>query len=266
MTTRTQGRHRSSGSARAAAPIAIIDGSGMTGAVAKTGAVLAVSTGLLASIGLQADATPARQAMALDTPTTSLPAVADSQAASVLPAALSTGASVAPAYGVLGFQAKPKPKPPVLAVREAGAPAAREASSTSDASTRSVQAEAPAIKAGAPGSAEFGATVLEIAARYQGVPYLYGGTDPSSGLDCSAYTQLVFRQVGISLARTSDQQRGAVRFISRSEAQPGDLVFFPGHVGIYAGNGMMWHSPKPGQSVKKAEVYSSSAQYGRVLS
>ncbi len=254
MTTRNPGRHRAP--ARHASTL-LSPTSGSSGAVAKTSAVLAVSGGLVASLGLQAHAaTPT----SVDSAANTAEAGAGVQQASSVPSALVDGVAAAPSFGEIGFtavaKAKPKPKPkPVVQVHR-----------STERVSRSSQRTAPApvsIKAGAPGSAEFGAAVMSIAARYEGTPYKYGGTTPS-GFDCSGYTQYVFRQVGISLPRTSSAQRAATTRISRSEAVPGDLVFMPGHVGIYAGNGMMWDSPRTGEAVHKRAVYSSSATYGRV--
>jgi cell wall-associated NlpC family hydrolase len=224
--------------------------------------VLAVSGGLVASLGLQAHAaTPSSVDTTANTAANTAEAGAGLQQASSVPAALVDGVAAAPSFGEIGFTAvatkvTPKAKPkPVVKVRR-----------SSERVSRSSERTAPApvsIKAGEPGSAEFGAAVMSIAARYEGTPYQYGGTTPS-GFDCSGYTQYVFRQVGISLPRTSSAQRAATTRISRSEAVPGDLVFMPGHVGIYAGNGMMWDAPRTGEAVHKRAVYSSSATYGRV--
>jgi cell wall-associated NlpC family hydrolase len=165
-------------------------------------------------------------------------------------------------FGEIGFTAKAAPKPKVAprVVERVSRSSSRTALADRDFST--LQAPAP-VKAGAPGSAEFGATVLAIASRYAGVPYRYGGTTPA-GFDCSGYTGYVYAQVGIDLPRTSSAQRAATRRISRSEAVPGDLVSLPGHVGLYAGGGMMWDAPSSGGFVSKRPVYSSSATYGRV--
>jgi cell wall-associated NlpC family hydrolase len=68
----------------------------------------------------------------------------------------------------------------------------------------------------------------------------------------------------VSLPRTSGAQRAATRRVSRSEAVPGDLVFMPGHVGIYAGNGQMWDAPRTGKAISKRAIWSASATFGRV--
>ncbi|GAB3686154.1 C40 family peptidase [Angustibacter aerolatus] len=280
MTTRAQGRHRAP--ARTASTtshtLAHVTGqvtqavSGNAGTVAKTGAVLAVSSGLIASFGLQA-ASAAPHAPEADPTTSSVPAVGTVEASGV-PAAVVDGVSAAPSFGELGFTAKVKPKPKKKKVVEVVRQAVRASSSASSSSERGSSRSsrsserssvgAPVhVKAGAPGSAVFGAAVMQIAARYAGIAYRYGGTTPA-GFDCSGYTGYVMRQVGISLPRTSSAQRAATRRISRSEAVPGDLVFMPGHVGIYAGNGMMWDSPHTGASISKRAIYSSSATFGRV--
>lgn len=83
--------------------------------------------------------------------------------------------------------------------------------------------------------------MIRMAMRYRGVPYAFGGTSPY-GFDCSGFTQYMFRQVGVQLPRMADAQYYYGRPVSRSNLQPGDLVFFetyeagPSHVGIYIGN------------------------------
>jgi hypothetical protein len=113
-----------------------------------------------------------------------------------------------------------------------------------------------------PATASESAVVTE-AQKYLGVPYVWGGTDPAKGLDCSGFTQLVYGNLGIDLPRTSSQQATTGRPVaSVDEARPGDLVFFDyssgragvDHVGIYLGGGKMIAAPQEGESVKVQDV------------
>ena len=81
--------------------------------------------------------------------------------------------------------------------------------------------------------------VLAIAKQYVGTRYVWGGTTPS-GWDCSGFTSYVYGKVGVNLPRQSGAQRNAGKTVPRSQAKPGDIIWSPGHVGIYAGNGMMY--------------------------
>jgi peptidoglycan DL-endopeptidase CwlO len=108
-----------------------------------------------------------------------------------------------------------------------------------------------------------GAEVVGAATKYLGVPYRWGGTDPSTGLDCSGLTQRVYADLGVSIPRTSSQQATAGRPVaSLAEAQPGDLVFYDwsasrsgiDHVGIYIGGGKMIAAPQEGEVVKVQSV------------
>jgi cell wall-associated NlpC family hydrolase len=114
----------------------------------------------------------------------------------------------------------------------------------------------------------FGQKVIAEAAKHKGAPYQYGATGPSR-FDCSGFTRYVFARFGKSLPHNSGQQYNAVRHIPKSSAQVGDLIFMGsggsiGHVGIYAGNGKIWHSPKTGDVVKLAPIWTSSYYVGRV--
>jgi len=107
--------------------------------------------------------------------------------------------------------------------------------------------------------------VLGIAATLAGIDYVYGGTTPA-GFDCSGFTQYVFDKIGVSLPRTAEQQRQFSTPVS--DPKPGDLVFFGApayHNGIYAGNGMIWDSPRTGKSVSLRPIWTTSGvTYGRV--
>ena len=98
-------------------------------------------------------------------------------------------------------------------------------------------------------------SILEYASCFIGTPYLWGGTSPSTGFDCSGFTQYVYSHFGISVGRsTTDQINDGVQ-VSKSNLRPGDLVFFgsnnnPQHTGIYAGNNNYIHSPRTGDVVR----------------
>jgi peptidoglycan DL-endopeptidase CwlO len=114
-----------------------------------------------------------------------------------------------------------------------------------------------------------GTDAVALARSLTGVPYRWGGTDPSTGLDCSGLTQLVFGRLGVSLPRVAaDQAHAGVAVPSLADARPGDLVFFgspPHHVGIYAGNGQMVDAPHTGSSVGLHAVWGTPSAIRRVL-
>lgn len=119
------------------------------------------------------------------------------------------------------------------------------------------------------GSTSVGSQVVALARKYLGVPYRWGGTDPDTGLDCSGLTQLVFRQVGVNLPRTSRQQAHEGRAVaSVAQARPGDLVFFDSpvdHVGIYVGDGKILHAPRSGSTVRVSTIWETPSAIRRVL-
>ncbi|MBI0297383.1 C40 family peptidase [Streptomyces sp. PRKS01-29] len=107
-----------------------------------------------------------------------------------------------------------------------------------------------------PANGSKAAQVIAFAKAQLGKPYVWGATGPSS-FDCSGLTQAAWKSAGISLPRTTWDQVKAGTRVSTSQLQPGDLVFFYddiSHVGLYIGDGMMIHAPKPGDVVKKAPI------------
>ncbi|MFC9928479.1 NlpC/P60 family protein [Streptomyces sp. NPDC127190] len=100
------------------------------------------------------------------------------------------------------------------------------------------------------------ATAVAYAYAKLGSPYVWGATGPNA-FDCSGLVQAAYRSAGVSLPRTTYSQINAGRRVSRSELQPGDLVFFYSgisHVGLYIGNGQMIHAPNPSAPVRIAPV------------
>jgi cell wall-associated NlpC family hydrolase len=110
---------------------------------------------------------------------------------------------------------------------------------------------------------------IDIAQRYLGVPYVWGGESPS-GFDCSGLLQHVYGQLGVRLPRVAaDQARAGQPVASLADARPGDLVAFGepvDHIGIYAGNNLMVVAPKTGDVVKVQEIYREPSAIRRVLS
>ena len=119
--------------------------------------------------------------------------------------------------------------------------------SAARASTASTVADAPVSGTGA--------DVVNYALQFQGIPYVFGGTDPAKGFDCSGFTQYVFAHFGISLPRTADAQRSVG--VPVTDPAPGDLLVTSdgSHVGIYVGGGRMIHAPRPGRTVTVQKLY-----------
>jgi peptidoglycan DL-endopeptidase CwlO len=100
--------------------------------------------------------------------------------------------------------------------------------------------------------------VVGIAMQYLGVPYRWGGADPS-GFDCSGFSMYVYAQVGVSLPHHAASQYGMGTPVSRDQLEAGDLVFFNGlgHMGIYIGGGSFIHAPHTGDVVKISSLSDS---------
>lgn len=118
-----------------------------------------------------------------------------------------------------------------------------------------------------------GADVIAAAEQYLGVPYVYGGTDPTKGLDCSGFVQRAYRDVGVELPRVTYDQVKVGTPVAREDLAPGDLVFsvgdkgmrVNGHVGIYVGNDKYLVAPKTGDVVKVADLPDRITAIRRVL-
>ena len=258
--------------------------------------MLAMSSGLVASMGMPAGAVthdfPQTGALphTAHLPHTAAAADADASDSTFLAVPLSfisgepvlASADATVTFDRSAFTAVPKPKRPspaaacacpasrsaVRTVLRAAAVASTRAGSGAGVGTRSSSGSTATrtVSGGSFGSAR-GSSVISLAARYLGVPYRYGGTTPY-GFDCSGYVQYVFARLGVSLPRTADRQYDATTRIPRSQARPGDLVFFLGaggayHVGIYAGNNLMYDSGKPGQVITKRAIWSATIVFGR---
>jgi cell wall-associated NlpC family hydrolase len=118
-----------------------------------------------------------------------------------------------------------------------------------------------------PNRLTFGERTVRVAAEYKGVPYRRGGTSPR-GFDCSGFTRFVYGKLHQHIPRSSQEQYNAAHFVRHP--QIGDLIFYHSgrggsvyHVAIYAGHGKVWHSPRPGERVRKERIWTRSWTAGR---
>jgi cell wall-associated NlpC family hydrolase len=106
--------------------------------------------------------------------------------------------------------------------------------------------------------------VYSTGLQYLGVPYVFGGADPS-GFDCSGFIMFVYAQYGVNLPHSVHAQDGIGTHISPADAQPGDVVVFndDSHDGFYAGNGMILHAPYPGARVRVQKLWTGDVHFVR---
>lgn len=100
-----------------------------------------------------------------------------------------------------------------------------------------------------------GAVIARYACQFVGNPYVYGGTSPEYGADCSGFIQTIYKRFGISLPRTASAQSYCGKGVSLAQAQPGDLVFYSGHVGMYIGSGRIVHASNSMSGIKYSSVH-----------
>lgn len=111
-----------------------------------------------------------------------------------------------------------------------------------------------------------GQQIADFACKYIGSPYVAGGTSLTKGADCSGFVMAVYQAFGYSLPRSSYAQSGAGRAVSYSEAQPGDIIYYGGHVGIYIGNGQIVHASTERTGIKiTAATYRSIVSVRRIV-
>lgn len=146
------------------------------------------------------------------------------------------------------------------AAQEAAARAERERKAKSSSSSSGQEAPAPVYVTG--GGSELGQSVANYACQFVGNPYVYGGTSLTNGADCSGFVMSVYKNFGVSLPHSSAADRSVGAAVNGLEnAQPGDIVCYSGHVGIYVGNGQIVHA-----STSKTGIIVSNANYRSVLS
>ncbi|MEG0259403.1 MAG: NlpC/P60 family protein [Lysinibacillus sp.] len=130
--------------------------------------------------------------------------------------------------------------------------------------------QSPAVTPGSGSGTSAASTAIASGKQFLGRPYVWGGSNPSTGFDCSGFVQWNYKQAGVSLPRTSSQQYLATTRISASEARVGDLVFFSygsgvAHVGIYMGNNTMINAQNSGVKIESLDWWNKYlVGFGRI--
>ncbi|MBP3602621.1 MAG: C40 family peptidase [Lachnospiraceae bacterium] len=144
--------------------------------------------------------------------------------------------------------------------RAAQEAAAKAAAKTAKSSTESKKEITPPVIS--ENSSELGKSVADFACQFVGNPYVWGGTSLTNGADCSGFVLSVYANYGVSLPHSSAAQRNVGYAVDGIEnAQPGDIICYSGHVGIYIGNGQIVHA-----STSKTGIIISNATYRSILS
>lgn len=245
----THARHRAARRPSTPLTTLAVAASDQLGTVGRRTAVVAASSGLVVSMLGAAPANAADEtASGVDTAAVTAQARALLQTAPVVTAPAAAEWTV-DAPVLTAVKPKPKPEPVVVERTE------RSERSTSRSEERVSNNPAPPSVSGN--------AVLEIAARYVGVPYRSGGSTPD-GFDCSGFVKYVYAQLGIDLPRTTSGIRSVGTVVSRADARPGDLIWSPGHIGIYAGGNQQIDSPRPGKTIQFRGIWQSSPVFLRV--
>ena len=145
--------------------------------------------------------------------------------------------------------------------RQAESDSAKESSGGGSSGSSSGSSNGYASASSYSGSGSKGQQIANYACQFIGNPYVPGGTSLTEGADCSGFVWRVYKDFGYSVPRTSYSLRSAGTGVSYSEAQPGDVVCYAGHVGIYIGNGQIVHA-----STQRTGIKITHATYKEILS
>lgn len=282
MTQVTQrGRHRSA--TRPSTPLDVVGTTitaSLQGKAGRTAVVAVATSGLVFGVSAAATAEPTSNDVikAPSLKSTAMTAAAVERAGTQTSVVVDAGAAIGYAAVTVTAEAPPPPPPPVVRTvtsRTRTAPTVERetrngntnaaAAETTDAAEESSEPVVEEETSAAPAiDGSLASAVVNEAFKYIGVPYVSGGASPS-GMDCSGFVQYVFAQVGVSLPRTSGAQAGAGYRVSAAEARAGDLIYSPGHIGIYLGDGQHIAARNASTPLKAGPVYMKNPTYIRVL-
>lgn len=166
---------------------------------------------------------------------------------------------------VTGYVAKEYVKvgwnyPQAMTIEEEQAMIAAMTASRAAATNRSASSEA-AVVAPVQTSAEglaLGQQIANFACQFVGNPYVYGGSSLTNGTDCSGFTMAVYAQFGYSLSHSSSAQMGQGTPVSLDAVQPGDIICYSGHVGLYIGGGQIVHASTESTGIIISNMYYTS--------
>ncbi|WP_240646064.1 C40 family peptidase [Georgenia sp. SYP-B2076] len=265
MTTTVVSGARHRAARRPSTPLSSL-GQSLTGPAARRGLAAAASSGLVLTMA-------ATSAGASTGSTTAMPKVdISSVTAEALTAMVTTPSVTVPASVVwsvepLAARATPAPERAILAER--ATPVASRTGERADLATvtaeatGSAAAETATDQVAAPAPLGSASALISFARQFVGTPYVYGGSTPG-GFDCSGFTKFVFAELGINLPRSSGAQAAAGTAVSAAEARPGDLVWWPGHVGIYTGGGNHIAARQPGTALAEGPITHTSPTFIRI--
>ena len=139
--------------------------------------------------------------------------------------------------------------------RKAAEEAARKASEKSSQKSNSSSSNSGSSRSYNPPSGGNGQAVADYACQFIGNPYVYGGTSLTNGADCSGFVMSVYAQFGIGLPHSSSGMRSVGYEVSQDAMQPGDIVCYSGHVGIYVGGGTIVNASTEATGIKYTNAY-----------
>ncbi len=244
MTNSLRGRHRDSRPAMTPLTILARTATENAGTVARRGAIAVAAGGVLIST----IATTAHAAPAMDLKT-------DVKSAKLNTADLHSLTAVAKQAVAAA--------PTVTVPSDAKMPIEMEALGTSS-SADGKKGDGPAVvSVDAPDPVPLGEQAINVAFNYLGITYVLGGNSPAEGMDCSGLIQYVYAQLGVNLPHSSSALLSSGYQVTYPE--PGDIVWTPGHVALYAGDGMIVEAWAAGMPVRYTEMWQNSPTFIRVV-